>query len=95
VSDQSAQTIWKFPLHLAETNVLDVPLGAEVLHVGDQMGTVTIWAKVDPTAEKRALKIIIAGTGHVVPPDAQIFLGTVQQPPYVWHLFAEAAGVLA
>jgi hypothetical protein len=79
-------TIWKYPLHTPNGEI-QMPKGAQILHVGDQGGQITLWAKVDPHAETGWLRVSILGTGHEIPLDAGEHLGTVQQPPYVWHIF--------
>lgn len=79
------KTVWKFPLPLApEVNVM-MPEGAQVLYVGNQAGTIALWALVDPDKSLVTRVFRIAGTGHDVPDG--VYVGTVQQGPLVWHVF--------
>jgi hypothetical protein len=66
--------------------------GAEILSVGIQYDpswleeVVVFWAFCEdgvPNGKPRTFKVI--GTGHEAPEDA-VYHGTVQQPPFVWHL---------
>lgn len=81
-------TIWKYTIEIADVQVLMLPAGARILTVQIQHGTVCAWAVVDPEALLVARKLFIVGTGH--PTDlneSDIYLGTVQQGGFVWHVF--------
>lgn len=87
-----SQTIWKFPLDIADEVRVRMPAGAKVLSVGDQCGTLCLWALVDPEAPKEMRHFIIHGTGHPVLPTPfgeLVHLGTVVQfgGDFVWHVF--------
>lgn len=69
-------TVWKFVIADPETPVV-MPEGAEVLHVGEQRGSVCIWALVDPAAPKVERRFVVAPTGGIVPPYRGRFLGSV------------------
>lgn len=81
--------VWKyslatFPEGIAE---IEMPAYAEVVHVGLQDRTPTIWAVVDPDAKRKELRRFkIYGTGHGIRENAK-HVGTWFQGPYVWHLF--------
>ena len=64
-----------------------MPEGAEILHVGDQNGTITIWALVDVETEFLYREFIIVGTGQQIPYDKYTHIGTVFQGSFVWHIF--------
>ncbi len=67
-----------------------MPATRRTLSVGHQNGVVMVWALVDPAAKREKVKFKIVGTGHrVVGIDGWRFVGTVQLPPYVWHVFCE------
>ena len=85
---ENQKKIFKYPLEPspASTQPLDLPAGAEVLHVGEQYMGIQLWAKVDPNAEPETRFFRIYGTGQTLPDDA-VHLGTVQMNPFIWHVF--------
>ena len=76
--------VFKYPLELTGVpqQVL-MPAGAQVVYVGDQNGTITIWALVDPEAEPLHKIFLIAGTGHPLIRDNVTYLGAVFQDAFV------------
>lgn len=83
------KAIWKYPLDVTDKQVIQMPANAKVLSVADQAGVLTIWALVDVDAEKEARKFYVVGTGHPLDFTGANFLGSVQQGPFVWHVFVE------
>lgn len=83
------RTIWKFPLAIADTQVVAMRSGAKVLAVQAQGDALCLWAIVDPDAPDEAVEFRIHGTGHPLPNDAHRYehVGTVQQGAFVWHVF--------
>lgn len=82
-------TIWKFPLAVAVENAITMPAGARVLSVQMQNGQPTLWAMVDPSAPPTRRRFRLAGTGLECSDCAGLdFLATLQDGPYVWHVFA-------
>lgn len=80
-------SIFKFRLeHLAEE--VQMPVGAQILHVHDQDGGPCIWALVDPDAKKEVRRFFIVGTGHKFDPRWQ-YIGTAHCGGLVWHVFEE------
>lgn len=82
--------IRKYPLMMVDSQEVEMPAGSEILHVGVQKGTPTVWAIVDPEettfAEKRIIEIY--GTGHrIEDTEHSVYLGTVMDGPFVWHVF--------
>lgn len=88
--------IHKYPLWLSggpgEHDHFNVPLpsGAIVRHIDYQpyqggRGALCLWAEVTPAnpTEVRCFRPI--GTGETVPQGT--YLATVQDPPYVWHIY--------
>jgi hypothetical protein len=99
--------VFKYPLECMCLQILMLPEGSEILHAGDQMGRVCLWAKVnqDIPADKKYI-VTMVGTGHAVPEECeqQDFLGTVIQHrlrgqgdaspemiSFVWHLWGKWA----
>jgi hypothetical protein len=96
------KTVWKFNIAVDDKpTVLDMPEGAEVLHVdwqsvGDMSvlaaakGSVQLWAFVDPDAPRTNRSFVVHGTGH--PEDGRRYVGTTLMGPFAWHVFeVEAA----
>jgi hypothetical protein len=81
------KVIWKFELPLTDGGDILMPDGAVLLSVQMQSGVPVLWAIVDPTGEPKARRFCFIGTGHNFNDVNLIFVGTVQQTPFVWHLF--------
>lgn len=84
------KTIWKFPLpELTGDISIRMPVGAQVLRFEHQVGTElpSIWALVDPENDVEDRQFSLFGTGHPVPDNGLVHLGTCQHGPFVWHLF--------
>jgi hypothetical protein len=79
------KTIWK--LRLTTDNVFQVPVGAQILSVQEQGGSIRLWALVDPDAVTEARRFSIYGTGCPLPDRPMTHLGTVQVSGFVWHAF--------
>lgn len=88
----SSRTVYKYVLPVEDTVEVIMPDGAEVLHIGDQAGTICLWALVDPDAPRVSRWLRIAGTGHPIA-GAVRHLGSVVTygGALVWHVFEEAA----
>ena len=82
------KTIWKFPLQ-GLTTQLEMPYQARILSLQIQDGKPTLWAEVDTEAERETRTFQIKGTGHPLS-DLEFYVGTFQDPPFVWHLYEEA-----
>lgn len=71
------QVIWKF--ELAPLTQLQMPRGAQILHVGSQDVGVVIWAAVDPTAKMDNRLFRVVPTGRPFDPaEVHSYLGTTQ-----------------
>lgn len=77
--------IWKFKLDFPSCTI-ELPNGAEAVHVALQNGIPQIWMLVDPDATQVSRRFVIFGTGHTIPDDYQ-YVDTYQKPPFVWHIF--------
>jgi hypothetical protein len=94
-----SHTVWKYPLPPTDVFAVDLPAGAEVLHVEQQRDTVCMWALVDPDQPLvRHRRFRLVGTGHPIPEptDARQHVGSflVRGGAFVFHLF-ELTGPLA
>ncbi len=82
-----ARTIYKYDLTigtLGEAHLLSA--GAKILAFGNQRETCVIWAEIDPDAPKVRRQFVVYGTGHPMPDNPGIYIGTA--------LFAGGALVL-
>lgn len=68
-----------------------VPSGSKILKVDVQDGKPTFWYSFNHRylygGEKEERMLTIVGTGHVYNSDVVNYLGTIQRPPFVWHIF--------
>lgn len=94
--DRMVRRIYKYPIpNLADRVEIGMPGGAQIIHVGQQAGVVTLWALVDPDEPYVLRTIRVVGTGHDIRYPHGKYLGTVQVPVstdlifdvLVWHLF--------
>lgn len=90
--------IWKYVLAVQDYQTILLSEGAHILSVDVQgggrgvydRGDVCLWAMVDTSKPPERRHIEIIGTGNPVPDDKGLerkFIGTVQQGPFVWHIF--------
>lgn len=87
------KTIWKYRLKVTDEQLLEMPIGAEILTVQVQDGEPCLWALVDPDAVRENRKIYIFGTGNPLLNSISIlkYISTFQQlsGKLVWHVFAK------
>lgn len=86
------KTIWKFELEIADTQILTMPAGAEILTVQTQFGRPRLWALVNPQAKTEDRVIETFGTGHPVRYDMGVdrkYIDTYQMQggQLVFHVF--------
>lgn len=81
------KTVWKYALKLNDTQEIDMPGGAEILHAGlDPSGDLHMWAKVDTNRAVETRTVHIRDTGNELPPDVR-HVSTVLTGEFVWHVF--------
>lgn len=80
--------IWKYILNPAQPE-LTMPVGAEIISAGDQHGSLTLWAEVDPDAPRVHRIFQVYGTGFALPEQAhRRHIATVQMGNgLVWHVY--------
>lgn len=83
------KTIWKYPLAVANDQVISMPAGARILHVGMQGETPCLWAEVSPSNRITRRPIRIYGTGHELPNNPGQHLGsfTMHGGALVFHAY--------
>lgn len=83
--------IFKYPVHITDLQTIEMHKGAEILCFQVQEtihgNFPTLWAIVDPDAPKETRSFRVIGTGNPIENDMREYIGTVQMPPFVWHLF--------
>lgn len=87
------RAVWKYQLTVGPQEVR-MPAGAEVVHVAEQEGVVTLWAIVDPRPGEEAVRrfhVIGTGTAWGAGDDNLHYLGSCMDSPFVWHVFEEVA----
>ena len=79
--------IWKYKLELTDRQTIVVPIDWKVLDVQIQAG-LCMWVLVDLGSSAQVpVEIAVIGTGNHWNADGWIYAGTVQQMPFVWHVF--------
>ncbi len=84
------KTIFKYTLFVTDEQEVGMPDGAHVLSAQMQGDQLCIWALVDSEARTVNRNVRIFGTGRPVNIEGNWqFAGTVQEGPFVWHIFVE------
>jgi len=79
------KVIWKYPLQLPLTRLM-LPESFKILHISMQHDEAYLWGQSDvddPKVVER--QFVTVGTGNMVSDDS-VYIGTIHQDPYVWHL---------
>lgn len=87
----TVQTIWKFPLIVADKQKVMMPKESIVLCVQMQGGNPCLWAMVDPAAALRERSFRIIGTGDEIKDNPGNYVATFQMlgGSFVFHVFEE------
>ena len=90
------ELIYKYPITSPKTIVaLKMPVGAEIIHVAEQNGLLTLWAIINLGAEVEDRHIVIHGTGAPFAGSESDFIGTaIMRNGNVWHLFEMASAAI-
>lgn len=81
--------VYKYQLQDTLQQTVNLSVGAKILSVHEQYGSLCLWALVDADLPTSPRVIEIYGTGHVVPAGKREFIGTVvtMGGRLVWHVF--------
>ena len=60
-------TIWKYPIPVEDSLILEIPEGGEILSVMTQNGEAQMWVRVDPSRTLETRRFRVVGTGHAFP----------------------------
>lgn len=85
------RTIWKFPLNKQGLNIVEIPVGFELISAGldDKIKMPCVWAVVDTVMKANTVKvkIFVCGTGHEMPKEQTKYIGTATDGMFFWHVF--------
>lgn len=84
--------IYKYPFKGWPGDVvpIEMPQGAEILDAQIQgYAGVQLWARVDPEAPTEIRNFRAVGTGWEVSGQGWSYIATVQEGPFVWHIFEQ------
>ncbi len=84
------KTIYKYSIHPDNPRLeVALPEGALVVFVGSQLtGVVNFWIEFTPDEKTYQRTFVLYGTGHDIPTNNH-YVGSVLDPPFVWHLYEE------
>ena len=79
--------VWKYTLDHG-TNNLMMPRNPKFLHLGEQHGTIMMWALVDTHAAMQSVQVDVVQTGEEAPnANGGMHIGTVTARTMVFHGF--------
>lgn len=83
------QAVWKYPIEFTDSIEIEMPRGADVLHVGMQGEQLCLWCLVYPEGELTKRRFRIAGTGHPIEEGDMEHIGTVHiaDDSLIFHIF--------
>ena len=83
------QKIYKYNLDIVDSQLVEMPYGAQILSVQQQQSELVMWAIVNTEQETVKREILIVGTGNPSNNHLWImdYIGIVQLDGLVWHVF--------
>lgn len=90
------RTIYKYQFRPSDPLYIDMPAGADIIHVASQNGINTLWSVVDTDWVNVTRRFRMVGTGHPLPADVSVdtHVATWMDGEFVWHLFGLRAPLL-
>lgn len=81
--------IHKYELQITDEQRIEMPRNATLLSVQMQRDKMVLWASVNINEPIRSRVIRIHGTGQSIDGEStfDLYVGTVQNGPFVWHVF--------
>lgn len=79
--------IYKYVLSKASTQLVHMPINAQIMDIQMQGGNPTMWAMVAPESEMIDVRIDMYATGEPLLDSDSQYLATVQDGDFVWHFF--------
>jgi len=69
-------------------DVISLPYGSNIIKAADQLGDLTIWYEFNPKETGAALvEVKVVGTGWDVDTTDWIYIDSVFQDVFVWHIY--------
>ena len=65
---------------------MEMPEGAVIRHAAMYGKAIALWADENPANPKEMREFIVQGSGQNLP-EGTTFVGTIMDPPFVWHIF--------
>lgn len=82
------KTIHKHKLEITDVQTISGRIGDLVLFAGiDPLGAPCIWVETDLESPPGEYDVYVVGTGRPLPVDAEDYVGSFVQPPFVWHVY--------
>jgi len=85
--------IFKYPLEVESRQLIQIPEGGKVLHLGDQNGLPMIWVEVEPDRKHVTRVFRTVTTGEVFNSEDSLYIGSHQlgvgDAWYVMHLYEQ------
>jgi hypothetical protein len=81
------KTVWKYQVPIGHQVTLEIPFGGIVVHTESQDDVICLWVEVESSNPKAHRSFKVFGTGHEIQMPYAIHVGTVQQGPFVWHVY--------
>lgn len=79
--------IYKYEFPLEQIVPLSMPVGSKPLSVQLQRGTPCIWLEVDTEKPLKMRLLHVFGTGYEFDANGLMFVGTIQFPSFVFHVY--------
>jgi len=87
------KVIWKYQPDFGAVMEIETREGAQLLSVQTQWDKITFWFLVDTEMPLVTRTFEVIGTGHeMYHPENYSHVATVQQEPFVWHIFEPVPG---
>lgn len=87
------RTVLKFPLEVTLEQVLFLPVHFKILRLALQRNAVCVWIEMEEDAKRMATTVYLCGTGHRVPREASIHIGSVEDAGgFIWHYYMARQG---
>lgn len=83
----SERVVWKYALAIGPEQT--IAFAGRIVHAAVQDSFPMLWVEVDRAGTPVARTFRIFGTGQTIP-DGWEHRGTVQDPPFVWHVYERA-----
>lgn len=85
--------IWKYPIEVESRQLIHMPEGAIIRHLGDQNGLPMLWVEVEPNRKQVARVFRAVTTGEEFNGEDSLYIGSHQLGAgdawYVMHLYEQ------